>query len=269
MHRLKRLQKPLTVLLLCLIAFTAVLEAPMFHRAWLRHKVASRVFEVKGTKDGGGGTGFQIEAPSGEQYIVTNSHVCEYALKDAGSKNILLVQRGEHLMKRRVMEISDRADLCLIEGWPGMSGLKLGGSSEVGDLVIAIGHPLLGPTTMTVGEVTAFSKVSIPHHIMKSGNAKRDKMFNASDESCDQPKNEIKNQQLFLFGVIPLGEVKMCWVNEEMAMHTNATIYPGNSGSPLVDKWGRVVGVVFAADQRSHYGSAVNIDALKFFLADF
>lgn len=269
MRKLKPLQKPLTVVLLCLIAFSAVFEAPILHRAWLRHKVASKVFEVKGTKDGGGGTGFQVEAPSGEQYIITNSHVCEYALKDAGSKNILLVQMGSHAMKRRVLEISDRADLCLIEGWPGIEGLKLGSRPEVGDLVIAIGHPLLGPTTMTGGEVTAYSKVSIPHHIMKSGNAKKDKMFNASDETCEQTKNEIRSQNLFLFGVIPLGEVKMCYVNEEMAMHTNATIFPGNSGSPLVDKWGRVIGVVFAADQRSNWGSAVNLDSLKYFLADF
>lgn len=269
MLKLKRLLKPLALAISLLMLFTFVLELPQLHHAWLRHKVASRVFEVKGTKDGGGGTGFQVEAPSGISYIVTNSHVCEYALKDANSKNILLVKKGDHLMKRRVLEISGYADLCLIEGWPGMSGLKLGSETNVGDLVNAIGHPLLGPTTLSSGEVTAFVQVSIPHHVMPGENKKMNKALNASDEPCDQPKNEIKKQHIFFLGIFDVGEATMCMVNETNAIATNVQIYPGNSGSPLVDKWGRVVGVVFAADMQSHYGMAVNLDHLQGFLKDF
>jgi S1-C subfamily serine protease len=226
------------------------------------------VFEVKGVKDGGGGTGFQVQAPSGENYIVTNSHVCEHSLKAANSKNILLVIRGEHAMKRRVLEISDRADLCLIEGWPGVEGLKLGSERDIGDMVIAVGHPMLGPTTMTMGELRDFVQVEIVHHVMPGPNKAQNKGLQASDEPCEGPKFEVKMQKLFFFG-IPMGEAKMCMVKETDAMQTNTEIYPGSSGSPVVDRWGRVVGVMFASDNRSNWGYAVNLENLAFFLKDF
>lgn len=264
----RKFLKPLALIAACLVLFGTLFELPNIHRVWLRNKVASRVVEVVGAKDSGGGTGFQVQAPSGVTYIVTNSHVCEYALKEAKSKNLLLVKKGDHYMKRRVYEISDKSDLCLIEGWPGMSGLNLGSEVSISDLVMAIGHPLLGPTTMTVGEVTAFTNVEMVHHIMKS-NKKTDKMFGASDEPCDQPKNEIRKEQFMLFGVIPLGEVKMCLVKETHSIQTNVVIFPGSSGSPLVDRWGQVVGVVFAADDNSNWGLAVDLAHLREFLADY
>jgi len=40
------------------------------------------------------------------------------------------------------------------------------------------------------------------------------------------------------------------------------TIHPGNSGGPLVDEDGNVVGVVFAVERSTGYGLAVPIDAL-------
>lgn len=269
MHKLKLLLKPLALVLSLLVVFTTVFELPQLHHLWLRHKVATRVFEVRGKKDGGGGTGFQVEAPSGESYIMTNSHVCEYALKDADSKNLLLVIRGDHAIKRRVLEIDGKSDLCIIEGWPGVAGLKLGSEAAVGDIVSAVGHPQLGPTTLTSGEVTAFVPVSIVHHIMKSGDKKMDKLFGGTDEPCDQPKNEVKMQPIYFLGMIYLGDAKMCMVNETNAVATNVQILPGSSGSPLVDRFGRVVGVVFAADMKANWGFAVNFEHLQSFLKDF
>lgn len=40
------------------------------------------------------------------------------------------------------------------------------------------------------------------------------------------------------------------------------TIHPGNSGGPLVDEDGNVVGVVFAVERSTGYGLAVPVDAL-------
>lgn len=268
MLKLKRYLKPLALILACFTLFTSILCYPAAQQAWMRHKVASHVFEVKGTKDGGGGTGFQVVAPSGISYIITNSHVCEHSLKDANSKNLLLVQKGEHAMKRRVLEIDGYSDLCIIEGWPGMEGLKLGAESHIGDRVFAVGHPLLGPLTMTSGEVNDFVQVEIVHHVLPSKDKAQNKALRASDEPCDMPKMEVKNQVLYFLG-FPVGAANMCMTKETNAISTNVEIYPGNSGSPLVDKWGRVVGVVFANNLETHWGFAVNLDHLQGFLKDF
>ena len=269
MLKLKSILKPLALVVVLLAVFVAVLELPHLRTALLRYRVAARVFEVKGVKNGGGGTGFQIRAPSGISYIVTNAHVCESAMKTGQDKNYLLIQKDEFLMKRRILEISDRADLCLIEGWPGLSGLHLGSPSEVGDMVFAVGHPFLGPATMTAGEVTEFVNLVVPHHMLKTGNPQMDKSLQITDEPCNQPKNEIRKQILMLFGIIPMGEVPVCMVKETNAVNTNLTIHPGNSGSPMVDKWARVVGVVFATNDRTNWGLAVNLEHLQYFLTNY
>lgn len=269
MLKLKLILKSLVLVAVLLAAFAAVVEFPRMQQSWLRNKVASKIFEIRGTKDGGGGTGWQVDAPSDTQYIVTNSHVCEFAERDGKDNNFLLVQKDGHSMRRRILEVSDKSDLCLIEGWPGMSGLSLSSQSPaVGDMVIAVGHPLLGPTTMTMGEVVQYEAVTIMHHIMKTGIPLLDQMIHARNDACNQPKNEIVKHRIFLFGVVPL-DLRVCMVNETDAMATNTTIFPGSSGSPVVDKWGQVLGVMFASDERTHWGDAVNLEHLRDFLKDF
>ena len=269
MLNLKLVLKPLVLAAVMVAVFIAVFEFPAMQRMYVRHNVAERVFEIKGKPNGGGGTGFQVEAPSGDTYIVTNSHICEFASKDSGDANFLLVRKGEHWMKRRILEVSGESDLCLVEAWPSLSGLKLGDSVRVGEMVSAVGHPHLGPTTMSSGEVVAWTDTEIPHHIMPTGDAKLDKLLRVSDEPCNQPKNAIVKKMMYFMGFIPLGEAPICIVKEHKAIQTNVVIFGGNSGSPLVDSWGNVVGVVFASDTGTNWGFAVNLKHLKLLLKDF
>lgn len=55
-----------------------VSRMPEMHEAFLRYKVGTRVYKIQAELNGGGGTGFQLKAPSGVNYVVTNSHVCEH-----------------------------------------------------------------------------------------------------------------------------------------------------------------------------------------------
>jgi len=264
--KLRSLLKPLVLTVTLLVVFVFVLIAPNAQRAWVRLQVEDRIFEVRGTKVGGGGTGFQLEAPSGVSYIVTNSHVCEMAQKDSKDNTFLLIHKNDHWMKRRILEISSNSDLCLVEGWPGLSGLSIGGMAHIGDLVSAIGHPRLGPTTTSLGEIVAFTDTLMVHHLMPLGDTKLDKLLETSDESCDQLKNEIVKKNMILFSP---REVSWCMVKENEAIQTNVVIFPGSSGSPLISSWGHVVGVMFASDTTTHWGYAVNLRYLNQLLKDF
>ncbi len=266
---LKRLVKPLALLSIFAVAFLTTLEFPKLHAAYVRHKVSSYVFEIRGTRESGGGTGFQVKSESGNTYIVTNSHVCEGAQKDSNDFDHVLVKRDDRWMKRRILEIDENADLCLVEAWPSLSGLKMGEGADVGEQISVIGHPRKGPLTMTSGEVTAFEDLFIQHHIMKSGDVRLDNMLKATDETCSLPKNIIQKKMTFLYGILPMGEATICFFKETQALRISANVFPGNSGSPLVNSSGEVVGVVFATDTNTNWGFAVNLERLKNLLKDY
>jgi len=53
----------------------------------------------------------------------------------------------------------------------------------------------------------------------------------------------------------------------ELAFLSTCQILPGNSGSPVVNYRGQVVGVAFAADSDVHWGLIIPLDDLKMFLS--
>jgi hypothetical protein len=116
--------------------------------------------------------------------------------------------------------------------------------------------------------VIGVENVEILDYIMSVSNPFLEMMLPPAEEGkCDLPKNKIV--------VIPVpaliggGEIKACIVRTEAAYMTSIVIYSGNSGSPMVDFWGRVVGVAFASDNRDHYGDIVSLDDLETFLAKY
>lgn len=260
---MKPLTKSLVLTAVLLVAFTAVAAVPSLQTRMIQKRSADHVYMIKG-EDGQGGTAFQIRAPSGKTYLVTNSHICE---GESDGKTILVLRDDDVSIGRKVLKIDNRSDLCLIEGWIGDKGLLMGADVEDDQKVTEIGHPHLAPLTISEGKVIGHTDVEIRHHIMSIGVRSTDQLLNASKEACKGPKYSIKKQDLPVWGMLPIKNVTMCFVTETDAIKIDNETHPGNSGSPLLDRQGRVVGVIFAVDGAG-IGYAVNLTHLKLLLKD-
>ena len=88
----------------------------------------------------GGGTGFEVIAPSGKVYTLTNKHMC-LALN--------FIFEGKPL---KILHIAEDSDLCLLEGIPGYSGLQLSKQEPQNDDFLDIyGYGMLQNLTHTSG----------------------------------------------------------------------------------------------------------------------
>lgn len=244
------------------------IKAPEIHGLYLRHEVGSRTYMIKGKVNGGGGTGFAVKAASGQTYIVTNSHVCEGVLSQSDDKTALLVMDDNGLaMRRRIIEISDFTDLCILEGLPGVEGLELGQPARLGEHAYVVGHPRLRPLSISEGEIVGAQDVQIATYVMKTGDPEKDAMFGAEEGLCNAPKNKIEEVKVDFMG-IDLGTVRICTNVTKAAYNTTIVIFPGNSGSPMVDWRGRLEGVAFASDGTG-WGVSVSFEDLQKFLSHY
>jgi S1-C subfamily serine protease len=229
-----------------------VTKAPELHNSWIRTKVGNRTYAMRIKPNGGGGTGFAMKAKSGITYIVTNDHICEHA----ENGQLLVTTEDGRTLWRNVIERSDFSDLCVVEGMPGDEGLTLGHEPRIGDTIEVVGHPRLRPLSLAKGELTGVTDIPILSFIMKSGDPLLDLMLHAEDKACDSAKNVIMEEPISIMGV-PAGSIKFCINLTKDAYMSTVVIYPGNSGSPVVDYWGNVIGVAFASDD-THWAAIVS-----------
>ena len=140
------------------------------------------------------GTGFVFEYEDGHQYVLTNSHVV------GGAQEILIKFVDGSTIHGELVNQDQEKDIAvvrLVDAPSDLPSVKLGDSSdlEIGQRVLAIGHPFDFEHTVTVGYVSAI------------GN----RQFGQSE-----------------------------WRN---VIQTDAAINMGNSGGPLVNLAGEVIGI--------------------------
>lgn len=199
---------------------------------------------------GSGATGFIARAKSGRKVIITNGHVCN--LQEDGK--LFVIYKGDEY-RLKVIKQYDWNDLCAVEA-PQSAGLtvNIASSYREGEAAYAIGHPLLEPTSVTLGELSGPVVVTIA-----TGQ-------NVLKEQCSGPTYELIE---FPDGSVPtfFGVLNVCIRTLEAEAGT-VNILPGNSGSAVVNTFGSVIGVAFAANEAGTRSYVVPLRYLKQFLSE-
>jgi S1-C subfamily serine protease len=173
----------------------------------------------------GVGTGFVVR-PDG--VIVTNCHVVE----GASRISVFSSDKDPKRYDARVIGGDCLHDLAVLKvDATGLPTVALGSSDglQLGQPVVALGYALAleGGPTVTTGIVSSL-----------------DRTIQAQDPACDVCTNHVRTYS--------------------SVVQTDAAINHGNSGGPLVDLSGRVVGINTAGDETAeNIGFAIAIDSVE------
>lgn len=241
MKLLKRVRQPLLALLLVFTSGYTVIKAPEWHNQYIRAVVGSQVVKLTDKSGRSGGTGFSLQMPSGEVLTMTNAHVCE--LEHRGT---IYARQLRKIYPMTVIEKSTKADLCLLSGMPGMPGLEVADSVSIGQDIQIIGHPALMPLAVEKGQLLGYEKVMVLAH----------------EGPCETEGGMFKTE-MSLFG-------EVC-TEQFVAGLTTVVVLGGNSGSPVINWKGDVVGVLFAGPgpDGANWGVIVPLEALRDFIKEY
>ncbi len=227
--------------LLTLLAYSAVILgiamfAPSVHNRYIRKVVGSQVVMLTNAASNSGGTGFAMQAPSGKVFIVTNAHVCNIP----GNQLFANLASGTRIAFK-IVKKSKTTDLCALTAVDGLSGLKLASGVDIGETVGVVGHPKLQPLTATLGELVGY----------------QDAMVLVGMGPCDKDGG--------MYSTVPTLFGSICIETVKQAGMTTLPVRGGSSGSPVVNFFGNVVGVLFAGDEMG-WGVIVSLKDLRNFL---
>lgn len=233
------LKKTLKITVLAVSVSVIAVQAPYIHKAYIRNIAEESVVQIFGQE--GSGTGSHVILPDGNVVILTNKHICDM-------KGPLMVKTKSNklLVARKILSISKDHDLCVIEGVDGHNGITIGSEPTIGDELYTLGHPRGDALNVAKGEYFDDKLIQMGEEPNQDGTCVR---------------GELVTEESFF------GSITYCVV-EVNTIQVSTPTYPGNSGSPVVDKYGELVAVVFAGNPRiENSGYCVPLTYVKEFLA--
>ena len=238
MRKLKKLLKERAKNLTKISALLALMVVgsvigPDLHRKALRSHVSSAVVKLTNKSGNSGGTGFHVNLPSGQKAILTNMHVCKLQDKSGLIWVSQIKDGNERRTQRKVIEESNVHDLCIVEAISQREhAISVGSASDIGDYGYVLGHPRLRPKTLSFGEYVGEAGIQINYGQMPK-------------EKCIGTMTKISKVKL---------PGLYCVARLHASLY-NLSIEPGNSGSPIVNMAGRLVGVAFAGNPSNTFES--------------
>ena len=159
-----------------------------------------------------------------EALVVTNEHV----VRASGSAHLSLLVHDGRVVPAEVIAHDPDHDLALLRtSASGLRAAEIGDSSalRVGELVIAVGNPFGKVNTLTAGirAARAPADPDIPLEPAEPGSAPDDAEHGRPHRSPDGPRERASRTPDLI--------------------QADISLYPGNSGGPLADARGRVVGI--------------------------
>ncbi len=206
-------------------------SAPIFsqkalNRAELAKQAVFMVLPYTAQRVRSGGTGFLLETKNYGKMIITNKHVCE-TLDEENTIHVL--EQGNAVYAAHQIAKSKLTDLCIIKA-----------PKEVADT--RVGLQLADTDIKPNEQVYVYG-----HPFLRPLTSYMGAYINTSTE--------------------PIGFEGVFDPSHVMEIgRLNFMVFPGNSGSPLLNAAGRVVGVIFAMEGGSRNGLFVPLSALRRFI---
>ena len=179
--------------------------------------------------DRGYGTAFSVVF-NNKVYVITNHHVCEFRYKKTLYAH---AEVGDKWHKLTKIASFAKQDICILKSPTIKSGLRLSKvNAELKQDIRVIGHPRSGRLTISFGNVWIYTEVYIKNWLTK--------------EECT--KSYYRWQTFRFFGM----KYSHC-VEVRESYGIDALVMPGSSGSPVLDNYNRVMGVIYAGSMGDGY----------------
>lgn len=244
-NQLKRLGLASSVLFLLLFGTSLLTN---IHNYYLR-LLSNWTIRITNEAGNSGATGFVVKGKSGNKYVMTNGHVCKLA--DSGQ------MYAEYGAERYIAEVYKKYqynDLCAIKVQGDLGrAVNIANTTSLGESTWAIGHPLLEPKSVALGELSGLVVVSIATE------------YNPDPKDCQGATYELIDTSKTMLGFFGVNSI--C-VRHLRANASTMAILPGNSGSPVVNAFGSVVAVAFAANESGTRSYHVPLQDLKAFIEE-
>lgn len=228
-----------SLIILASILFSFTTFGKTFHPSTIEDfkKTSVRIYNLEMNS---GGTGSIYRSYSNASHILTNKHVCELTVNGG-----YVVQNNKKYLVTHYKKFAHH-DLCLVRIAKNLGvSLKVARTIEDASKVVYVsGHPSLLPHILTKGHLSDRVEIELLSEI----------------KPCTKEDFTTRGMECIFFGGIPV-------LKKMDAQVVSNLIKPGSSGSPVFNKNGEIIGLVYASDSReASFGYIVPQIYLFYFL---